>query len=79
MRRETHVLVAVGCVPVTDTVDLDAAGVGPTVASWGTDDYRRRTDAEHIYAIGDVAGDDARSRREYEGLSADRAPQAAAQ
>jgi len=52
-----HVLVAVGRVPVTDTVDLDAAGVETDDRGFVETDEYERTDAEHIYAIGDVAGD----------------------
>jgi len=52
-----HVLVAVGRVPVTDTVDLDAAGVETDDRGFVETDEYGRTDAEHIYAIGDVAGD----------------------
>jgi len=50
-------MVAVGRRPVTDTVNLAAAGVETTDNGFvGTDD-RARTNVEHIYAVGDVAGE----------------------
>ena len=51
------VLVAVGRAPVTDTLDLDAAGIEPTDRGTIRTDDRMRTDVDHIFAIGDVAGD----------------------
>ncbi len=52
-----HVLVAVGREPVTDTLDLDAAGVELTDDGFIATDRQGRTSQEHIHAIGDVAGE----------------------
>lgn len=52
-----HVLVAVGREPVTDTLDLDAAGVELTEDGFIATDRQGRTSQEHIHAIGDVAGE----------------------
>ena len=52
-----NVLVAVGRGPVTDTLDLDEAGIEPTDRGTIRTDDRMRTDVDHIFAIGDVAGD----------------------
>ena len=49
-------LVAVGRQPVTDTLNLDAAGIETAQGRIDTDD-RARTNKEHIFAVGDVAGD----------------------
>jgi dihydrolipoamide dehydrogenase len=49
-------LVAVGRQPVTDTLNLDAAGLEPVDGRLDTDE-RARTDKEHIFAVGDVAGE----------------------
>ena len=51
------VLVAVGRAPVTDTLDLDAAGIETTDRGTIPTDDRMRTNVDHIHAIGDVAGD----------------------
>jgi dihydrolipoamide dehydrogenase len=51
------VLVAVGREPVTDTLNLDAVGLEPNEGGFlETDDYAR-TDLEHVFAVGDVAGE----------------------
>ncbi len=52
-----HVLVAVGREPVTDTLDLDAAGVELTDDGFIATDRQGRTSQENIHAIGDVAGE----------------------
>ncbi|WP_436901937.1 dihydrolipoyl dehydrogenase [Halovenus halobia] len=49
-------LVAVGREPVTDTLNLSAASVETADGRIDTDD-RARTNKEHIFAVGDVAGD----------------------
>ncbi|AGB40024.1 dihydrolipoyl dehydrogenase [Natronococcus occultus] len=50
-------LVAVGRKPVTETVSLEAAGVETDEDGFvPTDDYAR-TNREHIFAVGDVAGE----------------------
>jgi len=51
------VLVAVGREPVTDTVGLDAAGVETDDDGFVATDDRARTNVEHIFAVGDVAGE----------------------
>jgi dihydrolipoamide dehydrogenase len=50
-------LVAVGRQPVTDTLNLEAAGLGTDDRGFLQTDERARTDQEHIFAIGDVAGE----------------------
>ena len=49
-------LVAVGREPVTDTLNLSAAGIETVEGHIDTDD-RARTNKEHIFAVGDVAGE----------------------
>ncbi|WP_158058477.1 dihydrolipoyl dehydrogenase [Halorussus halophilus] len=51
------VLVAVGRSPVTDTLELDNAGIETNEAGFIETDNRARTEKDHIYAIGDVAGE----------------------
>lgn len=53
----TAVLVAVGRQPVTDTVDLDAAGLDTDENGFISTDDRARTNVDHIFAVGDVAGE----------------------
>jgi dihydrolipoamide dehydrogenase len=52
-----RVLVAVGRQPVTDTLNLEAAGLETDDRGFLQTDERARTDQEHIFAIGDVAGE----------------------
>jgi dihydrolipoamide dehydrogenase len=49
-------LVAVGRAPLVDGVGLEAAGVQFDKRAGIATDERRRTNVEHIYAVGDVAG-----------------------
>jgi dihydrolipoamide dehydrogenase len=51
------VLVAVGREPVTDTLNLDAVGLDPNDGGFLETDDRARTDLEHVFAVGDVAGE----------------------
>ncbi|MFB6296065.1 MAG: dihydrolipoyl dehydrogenase [Halobacteriales archaeon] len=51
------VLVAVGREPVTGTLNLDAVGLEPTDAGFLETDEQARTDREHVFAVGDVAGE----------------------
>jgi dihydrolipoamide dehydrogenase len=51
------VLVAVGRQPVSDTLDLDAAGVETDGRGFVETDDRARTNVDGIYAVGDVAGE----------------------
>ncbi|MFB6131912.1 MAG: dihydrolipoyl dehydrogenase [Halanaeroarchaeum sp.] len=50
-------IVAVGREPVTDTLELDALGIEPDEDGFLATDDRARTDLDHVYAIGDVAGE----------------------
>ncbi|WP_459193312.1 dihydrolipoyl dehydrogenase [Halosimplex sp. J119] len=50
-------LVAVGRRPVTDTLNLDAVGLEPTENGFLETDHEARTDVEHVFAVGDVAGE----------------------
>ena len=52
-----RILVAVGREPVTDTLELDALGLKPTDAGFLDTDAQARTDREHVFAVGDVAGE----------------------
>ncbi|WP_418281286.1 dihydrolipoyl dehydrogenase [Halorubrum sp. DTA98] len=51
------VLVAVGRAPVTDALDLDAAGIETTERGFIETDDRTRSAVEHVHAVGDVAGE----------------------
>ncbi|WP_247730575.1 dihydrolipoyl dehydrogenase [Halovivax limisalsi] len=51
------VLVAVGRQPVSDTLDLEAAGIETDDRGFIQTDDRARSDVEHIFAVGDVAGE----------------------
>jgi dihydrolipoamide dehydrogenase len=50
-------LVAVGRRPVTDTLDIEAAGIETDDGGFIETDDRARTNREHVYAVGDVAGE----------------------
>jgi len=50
-------LVAVGRTPVTDTLNLDAVGLEPDDSGFLATDDQCRTDIEHVFAVGDVAGE----------------------
>ncbi|SFL38051.1 dihydrolipoamide dehydrogenase [Halogranum rubrum] len=52
-----EVLVAVGRRPVTDTLNLEKAGLEPNEKGFLETDEQARTDVDHIYAVGDVAGE----------------------
>ncbi|WP_247003058.1 dihydrolipoyl dehydrogenase [Halosolutus gelatinilyticus] len=51
------VLVAVGRQPVSDTLDLDAVGVETDDRGFIHTDSRARTNVDHVFAVGDVAGE----------------------
>jgi dihydrolipoamide dehydrogenase len=51
------VLVAVGRAPVTDTVGLETIGLEPDENGFVETDDQARTDVEHVFAVGDVAGE----------------------
>eukprot|EP00045_Choanoeca_perplexa_P020974 m.5453 g.5453 ORF g.5453 m.5453 type:complete len:492 (+) comp7686_c0_seq1:111-1586(+) len=51
----SHLLVSTGRVPVTDTLNLDAAGIKASPAGIEVNDYLH-TSASHIYAAGDCIG-----------------------
>ena len=50
-------LVAVGRRPVTDTVNLDAVGLAPNDDGFLDTDDQARTAVDHVFAVGDVAGE----------------------
>jgi dihydrolipoamide dehydrogenase len=52
-----RVLVAVGREPVTDTLALSNVGLEPNEAGFLETDARARTDVDHVFAVGDVAGE----------------------
>jgi dihydrolipoamide dehydrogenase len=52
-----RVLVAVGRQPVTDTLALENVDLEPTEEGVLETDDRARTDLEHVFAVGDVAGE----------------------
>ena len=52
-----QVLVAVGREPVTDTLNLDAIGLEPNEQGFLETDDQARTDLDHVFAVGDVAGE----------------------
>ena len=59
-RREYEaeaVLVAVGRSPVTDTMGLDRVGLEPDQDGFIRTDEYGRTDVDHVFAVGDVAGE----------------------
>ena len=60
-----RVLVAVGREPVTDTVGLDAVGLSPGDDGVLAVDEECRTDVDHVFAVGDVAGDPMLAHRAY--------------
>ncbi len=51
------VLVAVGRAPVSDTLELEAAGIETDDQGFIPTDDRARTNLEHVFAVGDVAGE----------------------
>jgi dihydrolipoamide dehydrogenase len=52
-----RVLVAIGREPVTDTLSLDALELEPDESGFLETDEYARTDLEHVFAVGDVAGE----------------------
>ncbi len=52
----SHALLAVGSVPMTSNVGLDAAGVDVDGAGYIPVDEYQRTSVPHVYAAGDVTG-----------------------
>ncbi|OLZ39153.1 dihydrolipoyl dehydrogenase [Natrinema saccharevitans] len=50
-------LVAIGREPVSDTLDLESVGVAPTDGGFLETDDRMRTSRDHVFAVGDVAGE----------------------
>jgi dihydrolipoamide dehydrogenase len=52
-----RVLVAAGREPVTDTLNLDTVGLQPDGNGFLKTDDQARTDTDHVFAIGDVAGE----------------------
>lgn len=54
--RGTHALLAIGSIPNTDTLGLDAAGVELTDGGYVRIDHNCLSSVPHIYAAGDVSG-----------------------
>jgi dihydrolipoamide dehydrogenase len=54
--RSSHAVLAIGSVPNSDGLDLDAAGVDTDDAGYIPIDHNCVTTAAHIYAAGDVSG-----------------------
>jgi len=52
-----NVLVAVGRSPVSETLDLEEAGIETDDRGFIETDSRARTNVDHIFAVGDVAGE----------------------
>ncbi|MGM0591448.1 MAG: dihydrolipoyl dehydrogenase [Halobacteriota archaeon] len=52
-----RVLVAVGRLPVTDTLALENVGLEPNDRGFLETDAETRTDVDHVFAVGDVAGE----------------------
>jgi len=50
-------LVAVGRRPVTDTLNLEAVGLEPDEDGYLATDEQARTEVDHVFAVGDVAGE----------------------
>ncbi|WP_302081969.1 dihydrolipoyl dehydrogenase [Salinibaculum rarum] len=50
-------LVAVGRTPVTDTLNLEAVGLETTDEGFIETDDQARTNLDHVFAVGDVAGE----------------------
>ncbi|MFQ3320500.1 MAG: dihydrolipoamide dehydrogenase [Natronomonas sp.] len=59
------VLVAVGRRAVTDTVNLDGIGLEPNEDGTIETDHQARTDVEHVFAVGDVAGEPMLAHKAY--------------
>lgn len=53
--RGSHALLAIGSVPLTDDLGLDAAGIESDGGYIGVDEFQR-TSVPHIYAAGDCTG-----------------------
>lgn len=56
MIRGSHLLVAVGIVPNSDTLDLDAAGIETDERGWIVVNDRCETNVAGVWALGDVTG-----------------------
>jgi dihydrolipoamide dehydrogenase len=52
-----YCLVAVGRLPVTDTLNLAAVDLEPDEEGFLATDDQARTDVDHVFAVGDVAGE----------------------
>ncbi|WP_435146080.1 dihydrolipoyl dehydrogenase [Halobaculum sp. P14] len=52
-----RVLVAVGREPVTDTLELESVGLTPDDDGFLATDEQMRTALDHVFAVGDVAGE----------------------
>ncbi len=59
------ILVAVGRTPVTDTLGLDAIDLEPPEDGFLETDHEARTAVDHIFAVGDVAGEPMLAHKAY--------------
>jgi len=57
--KGTHLLIAVGRLPNSDKLNLDAAGVKANSRGYITVNERMQTNVPHIFAVGDVNGEGA--------------------
>jgi dihydrolipoamide dehydrogenase len=55
--KAERILVAVGREPVVESLDLEAVGIEPTDRGFLETDDRMRTDRDHVFAVGDIAGE----------------------
>jgi len=62
----SHLLIAAGRVPNTDTLNLEATGVATNDRGYVTVDNRLRTSAANVYASGDVHGGPAFTHTSYD-------------
>jgi NAD(P)H dehydrogenase (quinone) len=54
--RSTHAVLAIGSVPNSDDLDLEAAGIDTDAGGYIPIDHNCVTNVRHIYAAGDVSG-----------------------
>ncbi len=54
--RSTHAVLAIGSVPNSDDLDLDAAGIAVDAGGYIPVDHNCVTNVKHVYAAGDVSG-----------------------
>ena len=57
--RGTHLLLAIGRIPNSDRLNLDAAGIEATARGYITVNETMQTNVPHIFAVGDINGEGA--------------------